>query len=255
MDESTLTVLRIIKELQYDGRTDPHRQGIAVAPPIYLDPVPQIAIVAELGGTQPRIDVRRELRLLVADRYVDRVMHPWGKVQQYLRPDGKSVYIESEIDDKNALMTYTAWIPGEPVLCEVLEYGRYVLRATRDMQTLATVECYATTKPGRDRLAELAGEGKRKQKGPGWERLVIVKSNTGDDLARLDGKEYRLTGASDATFLELLQKKQGGPILTNTLQQSCEDRPARIYKRLPNAIQRIIDKPGQRTGKKGYRML
>jgi len=105
--------------------------------------------------------------------------------------------------------------------------------------------------------AVLAGDktGKRQGKQPAWQRLVIVKSDTGDDIARLDGKEHRLTGASDATFLELLQKQQGGPILSGTLERSCGGRPARIHARLPKAIQRIIDKPGQRTGKKGYRML
>jgi hypothetical protein len=98
-------------------------------------------------------------------------------------------------------------------------------------------------------------KGKAKQKEPAWQRLVIVRSDTGDDLAQLDGEAHRLTGANDATFLELLKSKEGGPILGNTLERSCEERPARIYSRLPKAIQRIIDKPGRRTGKKGYRML
>jgi len=126
--------------------------------------------------------------------------------------------------------------------------------------TFPQFDCYRLTEKGLVVVraqAELAGEknGKRQGKQPAWQRLVIVKSDTGDDIARLDGKEHRLTGASDATFLELLQRQQGGPILSATLERSCDDRPARVYARLPKAIQRIIDKPGQRTGKKGYRML
>lgn len=97
--------------------------------------------------------------------------------------------------------------------------------------------------------------GKQKTTPPAWERLQIVKSNTGDDLACLDGIEYRLTGANDATLLEQLQMKHGEPILGATLEAQCNERPARIYGRLPKPLQSIIDKPGQRTGRKGYRML
>lgn len=89
---------------------------------------------------------------------------------------------------------------------------------------------------------------------PAYERLAIQKSDTGDDIALLDGEPHRLTGANDATFIQILQQKQGVPILANTLESQCGERPARIYERLPKPIQDIIDKPGQRTGKKGYRM-
>lgn len=186
MDESTLTVLRIIKELQFDGRTGPQRQQVGINSPVYFDPVLQIAIVAELGSTQPRIDLGRELRLLVADGYVDRVMHPWKKVQEYLRPDGKSVYIESDIDDENRLMTYTAWIPGEPVLREVLEYGRYVLRVSKSKQTLVTVEHYATTKPGRDLLAEPADDRKQQSTAAGVEWAVKTDGEWSEPMSRAE---------------------------------------------------------------------
>ena len=109
------------------------------------------------------------------------------------------------------------------------------------------------------------GEGKRnggenggkkpKQRGPAWSQLEIIKSDTGNDLARLDGKDHRLTGANDASFLEVVKEKHGTPILAKNLESTCGERPARIYDRLPKAIQRIIDKPGRGTGKKGYRML
>ena len=161
MQASTLTVLRIVKELQFDGRTDPRRQTV------YIDPVPQIAIVAELGNTQPRIDVSRELRLLVADGYIDRVMHRRERVPEYLRSDGKRVHIESELDDENRTMEYSAWIPDEPVRREVLEYGRYVLRVSKTDQTYVMVEHYATTRPGRDLFDKLAGDGKRDGNGAG----------------------------------------------------------------------------------------
>ena len=123
--------------------------------------------------------------------------------------------------------------------------------------------CYELLPEGFKLLDEVEGApdgqaltiGEPKQKQPGWQRLVIARSDTGDDLARLDGKEYRLTGANDATFLEQLQGKHGEPVLGTTLETQCSERPARIYDRLPRAIQRIIDKPGRRTGKKGYRML
>lgn len=98
------------------------------------------------------------------------------------------------------------------------------------------------------------GVGKQRRKPPAWERLEIVKSDTGNDIARLDGKEHRLTGANDASLLELLQTKRGEAVLGTTLETDLGERPARIYDRLPARIRRIIDKPGQRTGKKGYRM-
>lgn len=101
---------------------------------------------------------------------------------------------------------------------------------------------------GRDR-------GTQPDRQPGWNRLKIVKSNTGNDLAKLDGKEYRLTGDNDAKFLEILMEKAGAPILAQSLGHECGERSDRIYARLPRAIQRIIDKPGRGTGKKGYRML
>jgi len=99
------------------------------------------------------------------------------------------------------------------------------------------------------------GAGKQRRKPPAWERLQIVKSDTGDDIARLDGREHRLTGGNDAIFLERLQQKRGVSILGTTLETDIGERPSRIYERLPAPIRRIIDKPGQRTGKNGYRML
>jgi hypothetical protein len=104
-------------------------------------------------------------------------------------------------------------------------------------------------------LRALNGSIERWRRTAGVERLQIIRSDTGDDLARLDGEEYRLTGANDAVFLEELQKRKGKPILAQSLERACGERPSRIYGRLPRPIQRTIDKPGLRTGKKGYRML
>jgi len=113
----------------------------------------------------------------------------------------------------------------------------------------------ATNGGGARQARGAAGGRKSKPVQPAWERLQIIRSDTGDDLARLDGEEYRLTGANDAVFLEELQKRKGKPILAQSLERACGERPSRIYGRLPRPIQRTIDKPGLRTGKKGYRML
>jgi len=153
---------------------------------------------------------------------------------------------------------------GRESLASIFVLSETVCRVKRAIRRfLANTRLPASTSIGKVSAAgeqepdapAMNGESPAKAQEPGWKRLTIIKSNTGDDLARIDEKDHRLTGASDATFLDLLQKQQGGPILATTLDKECGDRCARIFARLPKPLQKIIDKPGRGTGKKGYRML
>lgn len=82
-----------------------------------------------------------------------------------------------------------------------------------------------------------------------WKHLKI-----NNDIAELDGQTYSLSGQRDADFLQLLQKAKGQPVKANILQGRLGEQPNRIYDRLPEPLQKIIDKPG-RGQKTGYRML
>lgn len=98
----------------------------------------------------------------------------------------------------------------------------------------------------------LSGAEEVGQDEPAWTRLQIDKQPSGDDIARLDGAEYRLRG-SCADFLELVQAKQGDSVLASTLSCQSGQRANRVFDCLPPELQAIIDKPGK--GGTGYRML
>ena len=87
---------------------------------------------------------------------------------------------------------------------------------------------------------------------PVWQRLQIKKQRGGDDLAMLDGKAYRLQGAT-ADFLTALQEAAGDMVLGTSLETACGKRANEIYDLLPDDLKQIIDKPGKR--KRGYRMI
>ena len=58
MEESTLTVLRTVKGIQFDGRPDPRKIEIGLcgaSAKSKLNPVPYVAIAAELWGKDGRL--------------------------------------------------------------------------------------------------------------------------------------------------------------------------------------------------------
>ena len=98
------------------------------------------------------------------------------------------------------------------------------------------------------------GSERRSVNGPepeAWKRLKI-ESGAGDNVAKLDGQTYRIKGAGCTELLRALQKKEGGTITANALE-AMGFKPCRAYDRLPEPLQRIIDKPGR--GQIGYRMI
>lgn len=85
-----------------------------------------------------------------------------------------------------------------------------------------------------------------------WKRLRIRRETSGNDIAQLDGREYRVR-ESGAAFLNVLKEAKGRMVKGRTLSESCSDRADRIYGKLPPELQSIIDLPGK--GRQGYRML
>ncbi len=86
---------------------------------------------------------------------------------------------------------------------------------------------------------------------PAWERLEVIKQRSGNDLAKLNGREHRLPSKA-AEFLVALKEAKGQMVLADTLTRTCGKRADHIFKSLPDDLKAIIDAPG-RTGQ-GYRM-
>ena len=84
-----------------------------------------------------------------------------------------------------------------------------------------------------------------------WKRLEIIEQRSGNDLAILDGQEYRLPSKA-ADLLIALQEAKGQMVLADTLTKTCGKRADHIYRSLPDELKPIIDAPGK-TGQ-GYRM-
>lgn len=87
---------------------------------------------------------------------------------------------------------------------------------------------------------------------PSWKKLTVKRSKSGDDFANLGNQRFRLKGRNAASFLEHLKQAEGASIKANTLEVILHERPARIFGKLPQSLQRIIDKPGR--GRTGYAM-
>jgi len=108
------------------------------------------------------------------------------------------------------------------------------------------VELSAARLAGQDLQPADAGDGKPAIKAP---PSVIAVSDDGATV-NLDGKNHRLNGEKDAPFLRALLAERGKAIKADVLERTIGERPARIYRRLPVQIQRLIDKPGR--GQTGY---
>lgn len=77
-----------------------------------------------------------------------------------------------------------------------------------------------------------------------------VKLRIADDAVTVEGKSYRLRGGNDAAFLRVLLENRGVAVKADALERAIRERPSRIYARLPERIQKLIDKPGR--GQRGY---
>ena len=87
---------------------------------------------------------------------------------------------------------------------------------------------------------------------PAWKRLKIITQTGGDDIAELDGKQYRLK-SKQADFLRALQEAEGNMVLAQTLKDTLHKRADHVYSTLHGDLKRIIDAPGKDGT--GYRML
>lgn len=85
-----------------------------------------------------------------------------------------------------------------------------------------------------------------------WKRLRIRCEKSGNNIAHLDGREYRMTEGG-TLFLKALKEARGRMVKAKTLSDSCGDRADRIHGKLPPELQSIIDPPGK--GRQGYGML
>lgn len=151
-------------------------------------------------------------------------------------------------------------IPPKEALFAILESGLIVVSAVE--QDFIQRGCSNPWTGWKDDVAKSEAPGKGAAntggeagaKGAAWERLTVRCQGTSADVATLDGKTYPLRGRNDSTLLTKLKDAQGMPCSAAVLETEIGEKPSAIYRRLPDALQRIIERP-ERGARTGYRML
>ena len=178
-----------------------------------------------------------------------------GELVYTWRLSGEPEYVGDDYDDADSVWHSRARVGDWADTCRALA-DLIAESETEVNREYALPDRQAGDSPSGWELADSADHRRNPEVDPptptgAWERLKIIEQRSGNDLAILDGEEYRLrSGAAD--FLIALQEAKGQMVLADTLTKTFGKRVDRISQSLPDGLKPIIDAPGK-TGQ-GYRM-
>lgn len=180
---SSLEVLRVIHDLQFNGRINPERRvrweetraefGWPIQAnrdrshyTVRLDPVPMLALRAEFWERD--IDLGHECRLLEGLGAIKRTLERFARNTEYLRHDGKLVRIKTECQTIQVApdhepvehIDYVAYVDGQWIHKHNAQLGSRITDRIPSTQSplLYRIECFSVQPPGYDLLNQSATE-------------------------------------------------------------------------------------------------
>ncbi len=152
LDKNAFRVLQAIEDLQFTGRQNA-KPGYGDGFLVYFDPVPFVAIYAELSPITFDLDL--QLRLLKTEEAVVHSIDSFAQHRTYVRPDGKKISVFTKRGEEDDCQ-YVATLDRQTMCAANIHMPRGIenrnIKST-DLLNRFRIDCYRITKTGRAMLA------------------------------------------------------------------------------------------------------